>query len=120
MIGDSSHKHLIRQISIISIFLETHTHTHHFKIKGTGVENNLLKIKTFLLKQKKNPNLLSSACFFLPITLPAGLWEMFAKMFAFPLCPLQTFVFTTIMKGTNVHIFQRFSIFKKNTQAHLK
>ena len=32
----------------IDIFLETHTH--HFKIKGTHVENNLMKIKTFLLK----------------------------------------------------------------------
>ena len=51
MIGDNSHKRLIRQISIINIFLETHTH--HFKIKGTHVENNLLKIKTFLLKHKK-------------------------------------------------------------------
>lgn len=53
MIGDSSHKHLIRQISTISIFLETHTHTHDFKIKGTGVENNLLKMKTFFIKAKK-------------------------------------------------------------------
>lgn len=52
MIGDNSHKRLIRQISIINVFLETHTH--HFKIKGTHVENNLMKIRTFLLKQKKN------------------------------------------------------------------
>lgn len=79
MIGDNSHKRLIRQISIINVFLETHTH--HFKIKGTHVENNLMKIRTFLLKQKKKISKFAYLrLFFLPITLPAGLWEMFVNV----------------------------------------